>query len=467
MIPRPLYSSGRGITLNEEKLSRDIGLRGQRTNNRMSSMTLDKSFAEFVKQNRLTNNKSTKDMHDSNSLPDLSRENEENWSQPNKTAKKRRIEVSTLNTTSLSNKFDSLQSLESENNMDVENAENNQPEKIIKPPPINTHNVKMKTLIDTMKEKIQPDKFKIKNNADNNHIIYALDMQVYNKIKLLLTEKSINFYTYTPKQEKKKSIVLKGINAEYTDNEIKEELTALKIDNVTIIKVEKMKFRNKNDDFLHRNYIVQLSNDSDLSALTKTRTLLQQVIYWQPLRRSKVFQCYKCQRVGHASSNCVLKSRCVKCAETHGKGECLLKEKVNENVKCANCGQAHPASYRGCPYLLFAEEKIKENNATKSVKVNQRLFKIQNHVSPRNTYAQVANKFNDPSNSYNHNNQQSYFNNHHNTNTYQDNNEFLLSIKNDIINAFDLRFNSMKAQVDNNSRNINRVLNFLNIGNGY
>lgn len=108
------------------------------------------------------------------------------------------------------------------------------------------------------------------------------------------------------------------------------------------------------------NYLVQMTNDSNFKSISKVKTLLHQIIYWEPLRKQKLFQCYRCQRVGHASANCVLQPRCVKCALNHGKGQCTLTEKTNDNVKCANCEEAHPASYRGCAYLKFAEAKHRE-----------------------------------------------------------------------------------------------------------
>lgn len=40
--------------------------------------------------------------------------------------------------------------------------------------------------------------------------------------------------------------------------------------------------------------------------------------------------------------------RCVKCAGKHWSFNCNIKEKNGGKIKCANCEEAHLASYRGC-----------------------------------------------------------------------------------------------------------------------
>lgn len=57
----------------------------------------------------------------------------------------------------------------------------------------------------------------------------------------------------------------------------------------------------------------------------------------------KPLQCYKCQRYGHTSANCNGQERCVVCAGNHRLQDCPKQE-----VRCANCGEPHTASYPGC-----------------------------------------------------------------------------------------------------------------------
>ena len=146
------------------------------------------------------------------------------------------------------------------------------------------------------------------------------------------------------------------------------EIKRLNLEEEKVEKVEKMKTRPRaSTDAAHtssseiNNFIIQLSCDGKPQELTNIKYLLQQVIRWEPLRKRRFFQCYRCQRIGHVSKNCSLPARCVKCG--HDVGNCTLIEKINQNVKCVNCGGiGHPASYKGCPYIKHAESMYNKVN---------------------------------------------------------------------------------------------------------
>uniref|UniRef100_A0ABD2VT73 Pre-C2HC domain-containing protein n=1 Tax=Trichogramma kaykai TaxID=54128 RepID=A0ABD2VT73_9HYME len=141
-------------------------------------------------------------------------------------------------------------------------------------------------------------------------------------------------------------------------------LANVKIDKITKVNFGKSKFSN---------FIVQLSHDSDLSSLTKIKTILHQVVRWEPLRKSQTYQCRNCQRINHTSANCFLGYRCVKCDQPHGPGT-MDKTKIY----CVNCEEfGHPASYRGCPYLKLASKVLKhisDKRATKITKIKETLL---------------------------------------------------------------------------------------------
>lgn len=111
-----------------------------------------------------------------------------------------------------------------------------------------------------------------------------------------------------------------------------------------------------------------------------------QTAKWGWFRRNKVFQCKRCQRVGHASINCHFPRRCVKCGEPHGKETCTITANDDKNkLKCVNCSKTgHPASYYGCDYLKFAQSKYNE----------QRNLNINNFINKVNTQASFARKIN-------------------------------------------------------------------------
>lgn len=61
----------------------------------------------------------------------------------------------------------------------------------------------------------------------------------------------------------------------------------------------------------------------------------------QPMR------CAKCQKYGHKAIRCnQATATCPKCSQHHDAKDCQVVEQ--QALKCANCGQAHSAAYKGC-----------------------------------------------------------------------------------------------------------------------
>ncbi|KAK9703835.1 zinc finger associated protein [Popillia japonica] len=62
--------------------------------------------------------------------------------------------------------------------------------------------------------------------------------------------------------------------------------------------------------------------------------------------RPTIGQCFRCQRFGHAQSRCSAQRKCVACAGEHDARDCPRPK--SDPATCVNCGEQHPASYRGC-----------------------------------------------------------------------------------------------------------------------
>ncbi|CAD6215485.1 GSCOCG00011224001-RA-CDS, partial [Cotesia congregata] len=162
---------------------------------------------------------------------------------------------------------------------------------------------------------------------------------------------------------KPKSIILKGVNGGFSADMVLTERNSMKLENVKIEKVTEIIF-NKINEVKKTTFLIQVSHNSELRELTKIDLLLHQVVKWENLRREKIFQCKKCQRLGHASTNCKLAYRCVKCSGSHGPSACPIKSSdPKSSLKCANCGEnGHPANYRGCIYYKHALGLLRNNN---------------------------------------------------------------------------------------------------------
>uniref|UniRef100_A0ABD2XJ05 Endonuclease/exonuclease/phosphatase domain-containing protein n=1 Tax=Trichogramma kaykai TaxID=54128 RepID=A0ABD2XJ05_9HYME len=201
-------------------------------------------------------------------------------------------------------------------------------------------------------------------------------MTAYNALKNRLDNSKIKFYTYTPKHLKLKNTVLKGVIGDFTIKDIKLDIEAMNLPNVKIEKITKVNFGKSK----FPNFIVQLSHDSELSSLTKIKTILHQVVRWEPLRKSQTYQCRNCQRINHTSSNCFLGYRCVKCDQPNEPGQCALSQDCTDKSKiyCVKCEElGHPALYRSCPYLKLASKVLKnisERRATKLTKIKETLL---------------------------------------------------------------------------------------------
>ncbi|KAK2577784.1 hypothetical protein KPH14_011603 [Odynerus spinipes] len=182
---------------------------------------------------------------------------------------------------------------------------------------------------------------------------------------------------------------MKGIRGDFDETEILEELKSLNLPETYILKVKKLIF-NRNDPSRYH-FIIQLEHNSNPKRLISVRTLLYQRIKWERLRRMPIFQCKKCQRVGHSSANCNLRYRCIKCAKSHEPGQCQLSVNApKEHLKCANCKEfGHPASYKDCPFLRLAldlkmktthtKDLIKDRNLEKARKLIKSFYLIRKY----------------------------------------------------------------------------------------
>ena len=215
-------------------------------------------------------------------------------------------------------------------------------------------------------------------------------MPLYGKIVEILKNKGSLYYTYAPKNLRPKTLVLKGIHGNYKEEEILKEIKELNIPNTEVIEVSRFQFDKNQPEKSHD--LVQLSNNSKLSDIFKIKSLAYQRVKWKHLKKPKLFQCRRCQRVGHASSNYNLPDRSVKCALKHEIGKCpITKEADKAALKCANCGNTgHPASYEGCPYLKFASDLKKQTSTKHEALIQQKVNRIYRSTTANLSYANSA-----------------------------------------------------------------------------
>lgn len=334
------------------------------------------------------------------------------WKMPKHPISKRHARASTSSTLPTQrNQYEALSDDETdmEQGSETENPSDNPTDATIRrpqkkrerPPPIYVTGSSMTMVINLIKDTGTPKtEFLVREIVDANdepaskeqskHNIYVKQIDHFVKIKNALKEKGIQFYTYTPKETKPKTLLVKGIRGAFSTDEIKQELVELGLPNVEFISVTEYQF--SRDQPHKHHHLVQVTNTSTTAELFKVKSLAYQRIRWEHLRKPSLFQCRKCQRIGHASANCFLNYRCVKCAGSHEPGKCPIVAKDNRaELKCANCGKnGHPASYGGCPYLKMAMGLKKEQAANRRAATENKVNRIAASVNGNFSYAEAA-----------------------------------------------------------------------------
>lgn len=320
----------------------------------------------------------------------------------------------------------------------------------------------------------------MKQQKEENLIIFAHDFTTYDTIKDILVKNNTQFFTYTPKNRRPKSLILKGIRNEPEAEDIKNEINSMNLNNVNIIKVAKIKY-NKSDQSRYH-YLVQISNDSTIKEITNIKYLAYQRIKWEKPHKKSIVQCKRCQRLGHVSYNCNFIQRCVKCSLTHKHGECQIQTKDESNkLKCANCGGVgHPASYKGCPYYVASNYVLKKKNQSEKAMVTKKTIKINNYIQNGKSFADMVANKNVQQTSINHkwnttikeiNSQTDPIINYSPQQGHNDeqqshkttNIEAILSnLKNEIIDGIANQIQSIKEQVNENTSKINYILEQFN-----
>lgn len=110
-------------------------------------------------------------------------------------------------------------------------------------------------------------------------------------------------------------------------------------------------------------------------------------------------QCKNCQHFGHSARNCSRRFRCVKCCDSHNPVECptdhLPRTDSNRRTtSCLNCGQDHPANYRGCQAHIalikanrHACKKLENDNICSNspqTHTDHRMSTLNKHFAPQN-----------------------------------------------------------------------------------
>ncbi|GJQ79451.1 hypothetical protein Trydic_g5039 [Trypoxylus dichotomus] len=154
----------------------------------------------------------------------------------------------------------------------------------------------------------------------------------YRILSKLLKDQKTQFYTYQLKSDKKLKVVLRGITQDITDDEIKQDLQA---QDYPVEKITRMKGKQGKPSPL-----VLVEIDRLYKSIYNTTDCCGLAVKVEALRtRNIIVQCHKCQMFGHTQSSCNINYKC----EDHSTHLC--EKPRTTPPKCANCGGEHLSTY--------------------------------------------------------------------------------------------------------------------------
>ncbi|GFX83862.1 uncharacterized protein TNCV_2546531 [Trichonephila clavipes] len=197
-----------------------------------------------------------------------------------------------------------------------------------------------------------------------------------------LKEKNLEHYVIDPPSTRPLKLVIKGLPDNIDPEDIKNDLISK---GIKIIKIAQLKrFVTKTPLPL---YMIEIARDENVNVIYQVSSCLYMQIKLDLFKKgNRITQCYNCNYFHHASQNCNMKTRCLKCGQNHRSGACEIKEKI-ENPLCTNCNtKGHMASSTECPQFP-KPQKGKGKSPTENLKRNI----TSNPVNPGTSYAQIIN----------------------------------------------------------------------------
>lgn len=244
------------------------------------------------------------------------------------------------------------------NGNSVENTEN----KKYFPPPITVTGIENYIeLYEKLKSWAKQD-FKIILLQHGTYKINLYTEVDYREITRQLNTEKYAWFTYEDKQARPIRVIVKRLDHTCDPELIVQDLISQGFKaNGAVLKL------NQQNKQPHNMFYLSFDPSEDINKIYNIKTILSCVVKIEPINTAiKVPQCKNCQSYGHTKNYCSKAPRCVKCAGRHESSSCT--KPGNILPKCANCGESHPASYRGC---VVAKELQKIRNNTLKQKRNQ------------------------------------------------------------------------------------------------
>lgn len=207
----------------------------------------------------------------------------------------------------------------------------------------------------------------------------------FRSLQKLLREKNVPFHTFTPPAEKEIKVTLRGLPHDTPPDDIKIALENEGFAPGHITPLTRRDPAEQGRRLPANTFLVKIKKAGNWDQIWQLQKLLSVRISIDKFRPPRgIAQCYNCQRFGHASENCNLPSRCLKCGEDRHLARDCQNRQAMTGPKCCNCGGPHPANYRGCPSHKNAQAALRRRTAPPPPPIARQAQHVTT-TAPRNT----------------------------------------------------------------------------------
>lgn len=205
-----------------------------------------------------------------------------------------------------------------------------------------------------------------------------------------LNDISYEYHSYENKQTRPIKVMARNIHQTITEQEVHSNLAkqGFKIIQVNQ-KMKSVKNESGTEYIKLPLFMLTFAPEEEAKKVHEIKYICNMKVNIESLRTNKLIpQCKRCQQFNHTQNFCKNAFKCVKCGNSHNTKFC--EKDKSTPPKCCNCGEAHPANYRGCSVA----KKLQELRDKKMKSGSFQMQNKQNKILPTSSSSQSQSQLN-------------------------------------------------------------------------